>query len=220
MLSKADNELLTRTGPGTPMGALLRRYWLPAALSVEVSAGGPACEVLLMGEELVAFRNPDASVGLLGRHCSHRAADLSYGRGEDGGLRCGYHGWLFDAAGNCLEQPAEADKSFCEKIRHPAFPCHEAAGIIWAYLGPGQPPAVPAFDWMQAPDDFVFSFKGYQKCNWMQAHEGEIDPSHLSFLHRFFQDTADEDAYGRQIRIGRCSRSTCQSTTSTTGATT
>jgi phthalate 4,5-dioxygenase len=200
MLSKADNDLLTRTGPGTSMGALLRRYWQPAALSVEVPAGGPAREVLLMGEELVAYRNADGSVGLLGRHCSHRAADLSYGRVEDGGLRCSYHGWLYDAAGKCLDQPAEPlDKRFHEKIHHLAYPCHEAAGIIWAYLGPGNPPPVPGFDWMLAPEDFVFTFKGYQECNWMQAHEGEIDPSHLSFLHRFFQDTADEAAYGRQI---------------------
>ena len=200
MLSKADNDLLTRTGPGTPMGGLLRRYWQPAALSTELTSGGPAREVLLMGEELVAYRNLDGSVGLLGRHCSHRAADLSYGRVEGGGLRCAYHGWLYDAAGNCLDQPAEPpDKRFCDKIHHLAYPCQEAAGIVWAYLGPGAAPPRPGFDWMLAPDDFVFSFKGYQECNWMQAHEGEIDPSHLSFLHRFFHDSADEDAYGRQI---------------------
>jgi phenylpropionate dioxygenase-like ring-hydroxylating dioxygenase large terminal subunit len=200
MLSKADNDLLTRSGPGTPMGGLLRRYWQPAALSAELAAGGAAREVRLLGEDLVAFRNLDGSVGLLGRHCSHRAADLSYGRVEDGGLRCNYHGWLYDVAGNCLDQPAEpADKRFCDKIRHLAYPCREAAGIIWAYLGPEAPPPLPAFDWMLAPEEFVFAFKGYQECNWMQAHEGEIDPSHLSFLHRFFEDTADEDAYGRQI---------------------
>jgi phthalate 4,5-dioxygenase len=200
MLSKAENELLTRTARGTPMGTLLRRYWQPAALSAEVPAGGPAREVVLMGEELVAYRNPDGSVGLLGRHCPHRAADLSYGRVEENGLRCAYHGWLFNAAGNCLDQPAEPlDNRFHDKIHHLAYPCHEAAGIVWAYLGDGAPPSVPAFDWMVAPEEFVFSFKGYQECNWLQAHEGEIDPSHLSFLHRFFQDTADEDAYGRQI---------------------
>ncbi len=200
MLSKVENERLTRTGPGTPMGDLLRRYWQPAALSEEVPAGGPAREVVLLGEELVAYRNEDGRVGLLGRHCPHRAADLSYGRVEDGGLRCAYHGWLLDATGACLDQPAEPrGKAFCEKIHHTAYPCQEAAGIVWAYLGPGTPPPLPRWDWLLAPEAYVFSFKGYQECNWLQANEGEIDPSHLSFLHRVFEDKVDEEAYGVQL---------------------
>src|SRR6266852_4684313 len=125
------NVLLTRISPGTPCGDLMRRYWQPAAL----------------GEDLVLFRDEQGRPGLLGLHCAHRGADLSYGRLEDGGLRCLYHGWLYDVAGRCLEQPGELGGStFKDRVRQPAYPCEEKGGLILAYLGPGEPPLLPAYD--------------------------------------------------------------------------
>src|SRR3982750_1466467 len=139
MLVEELNVLLTRTGRGTPCGELLRRYWQPAALSEELPAGGAPLPGRLLGEDLVLFRDEQGRPGLLGLHCPHRGADLSYARLEDGGLRCLYHGWLFDVSGQCLEQPGEpAGSTFCQRVRHTAYPCLEAAGIIFAYLGPGE----------------------------------------------------------------------------------
>ena len=138
---------------------------------------------------------------MLGRHCCHRGADLSFGRLEDGGLRCIFHGWLFDVAGNCLEQPAEPEGSrFHTKVRQPAYPCTERNGIVFAYLGPGEPPALPDYDCFAAPESFSFAFKGFLDCNWLQALEVGIDPAHASFLHRFFEDEDTEAGYGRQFR--------------------
>ena len=189
MLSQAENDLLTRTGPGTPAGELLRRYWQPAALSEELPVGGAPVPVPLLGEELVLFRDEDGRPGLLGLHCSHRAADLSYGRLEDGGLRCLYHGWLYDIHGNCLEQPGEpAGSDFKSKIHHPAYPCHEIGGIIYAYMGPGEPPPIPPYEFIAAPETHRANTKVYQECNFLQANEGNIDPDHLSFLHRLHSD--------------------------------
>src|SRR5487761_1577021 len=153
MLTEERNELVTRTGPGTPCGELMRRYWQPAALSEELPPGGAPLPVRLLGEDLVLFRDEQGRPGLLGLHCSHRAADLSYGRLEDGGLRCLYHGWLYDIHGNCLEQPGEpAGSDFKSKIHHPAYPCHEIGGIIYAYLGPGAPPPIPPYEFIAAPE--------------------------------------------------------------------
>ncbi|HZT06222.1 MAG TPA: Rieske 2Fe-2S domain-containing protein, partial [Chloroflexota bacterium] len=141
MLTKEENDLLTQTGPGTPCGELMRRYWQPAALSEELPPGGAPVPVRLLGEDLVLFRDDAGHPGLLSLHCPHRGADLSYGRLEDGGIRCIYHGWLFDVSGRCLEQPGEpAGSTFHERIRHTAYPCVEKNGIIFAYLGPGEPP--------------------------------------------------------------------------------
>ena len=138
--------------------------------------------------------------GLLAKHCAHRGADLSFGRAEHGGLRCPFHGWLFDAQGACLEQPAEPEGSrFCQSIRQPAYRCQVAGGIVWAFLGQGEPPALPAFDCFAAPDAYTFAFKGLMECNWLQALEVGIDPAHASYLHRFEEDETDE-TYGRQFR--------------------
>jgi nitrite reductase/ring-hydroxylating ferredoxin subunit len=201
MLSADHNRLVTLTGPGTPAGALLRRYWQPAALVEQLDGPRPVKPVRLLGEDLVLFRDPEGRYGLMGRHCAHRGADLAFGRCEDGGLRCPFHGWLFDAAGACLEQPAEpADSQFYRKVRQPAYPCVVRAGIVWAYLGPGEPPAFPAFDCFAAPDSHVFAFKGLIACNWLQALEVGIDPAHASFLHRFFEDDDPAASYGRQFR--------------------
>src|SRR5256712_9171606 len=165
MLSAAENELVTRIGPGTPGGDMMRRYWQPAALAEELPIGGPPLPIRLLGEDLVLFRNDQGEPGLLGIHCSHRGADLSYGRLEDGGLRCIYHGWLYDLNGRCLEQPGKpAASTFHQKIRHLAYPCVERAGLIFAYLGPGEPPLVPEFEHLRAHDEFRFATKYLQDC--------------------------------------------------------
>ena len=185
MLSQEENELLTRTGPATPGGNFLRRYWQPVALSEELPADGAPLPVRIMSEDLVLFRDEQGQLGLLGLHCSHRRADLSYGRVENGGLRCLYHGWLYDRRGNCLEQPCEpVSKRFCEKVHHTAYPCHEQAGIIFAYLGPGEPPLFPGYEPLLAPAGHVLVTKIFHECNYFQANEGNLDPSHVSYLHR------------------------------------
>jgi phthalate 4,5-dioxygenase oxygenase subunit len=189
MLSAEDNELLTRTGPGTPGGELLRRYWQPVALGTELPAGAPPLAVRILSEDLTLFRDDQGRIGLLGIHCSHRAADLSYGRVEDGGLRCLYHGWLYDVAGNCLEQPGEPEGSvFKDKVKQLAYPCREAGGLIFTYMGPGEPPLLPNYEFMGAPDENLYASKVYCASNYLQGNEGNIDPSHLSYLHKFFSD--------------------------------
>ena len=191
MSSKAENDLLTRTDPGTPGGELLRRYWQPVALSKELKPDAPL-NVKVMGEDLVLFRDDEGRLGLLGAYCPHRCADLSYGRIENGGLRCLYHGWLFDRQGRCLDQPAEpVNSGYKEKIRHTAYPCHEAAGAIFAYMGPGQPPLFPNFHFIAAPSRHVHENKLHHNCNYLQANEGNIDPAHLSFLHSFVEPPSD-----------------------------
>jgi nitrite reductase/ring-hydroxylating ferredoxin subunit len=201
MLTADMNERITRAGPGTPCGALMRRYWQPAALVEELDPARPVRRVRLLGEDLVLFRDPAGRYGLLDRHCAHRGADLAFGRCEDGGLRCPFHGWLFDIAGACLEQPAEPPGSnFRQKIRQTAYPCVERGGIVWAYMGPGTPPPFPAFDCFVAPGSHVFAFKGFMECNWLQALEVGIDPAHASFLHRFLDDEDLDDTYGKQFR--------------------
>jgi phthalate 4,5-dioxygenase oxygenase subunit len=158
----------------------------PVALAKELPVGGDPLSVRLLGEDLVLFRDDNGRLGLLGLQCPHRCTDLSYGRIEDGGLRCIYHGWLFDIEGNCLEQPGEpAGSTFKDKIKHTAYPCKEAAGLIFAYLGSGEPPLLPAYEFLTADLDYVHSGKVYHDCNYLQGNEGNIDPSHLSFLHAF-----------------------------------
>src|SRR6266545_4051086 len=184
MLTEEDNQLLTRTDTGTPCGELMRRYWLPAGLSREIPEGGAPLPVRLLGEDLVLFRDERGRPGLLGLHCSHRGADLSYGRVEDGGLRCIYHGWLYDVHGRCLEQPGEpAGSTFHEKIRHVAYPCIERNGAIFAYLGPGEPPEFPNYELLSRPPEHTQVMKSLQECNYLQANEGNVDLSHLNFLH-------------------------------------
>ncbi len=186
MLSKQEHQLLTQTGPGTPCGELFRRYWQPVALSEELPLGGFPIPIEIMGEELVLFRDEQNRVGLLDLHCSHRAADLSYGRVEDGGLRCIYHGWLYDVNGRCLETPAEPEGSNLKlTIRHPAYPCQEAGGAIFAYMGPGEPPLLPNYGPLGAPEENRVATKYLQECNYLQALEGNEDPVHVRFLHRF-----------------------------------
>src|ERR1700720_3375488 len=188
MLSKEENRLITLTGPGTPGGALMRHYWHPIALADELPPGGAPMPVKILGEELVLFRDDRDRLGLLGLYCSHRCADLSYGRIEDGGLRCLYHGWLFDIEGRCLEQPAEPPESrYKDEIRHLAYPVIERAGLLLAYLGKGEPPLLPSYEFLAAPPEHRYLQKTFMECNYLQALEGDIDPAHLSFLHRSLQ---------------------------------
>jgi phthalate 4,5-dioxygenase len=187
MLAKEINELLTRTGPGTTMGAFLRRYWLPALLTEEVPAPDcPPVQVRLLGEELVAFRDSQGRVGLLEEHCLHRGTSLYYGRNEDCGLRCIYHGWKYDVDGRVLDTPAEpAGSTFKDRLRHTAYPTHEAGGMVFAYLGPpDRQPLFPSYRWAQLAPEHVYVSKSLLECNYLQGLEGECDSSHLSFLHR------------------------------------
>ncbi len=201
MMSREQNDEITRVGSGTPAGELLRRYWMPAALSDELAGERPLTPVTLMGERLVLFRDENGTLGLVQRQCPHRGADLCYGRLEHGGLRCVFHGWLFDTDGQCLEQPAEPEGSrMHEKIRARSYPVMEQNGIVFAYLGPGEPPPMPDFDCFRAPESHVFAFKGLWECNWLQALEVGIDPAHASYLHRFLEDDDPADSYGRQFR--------------------
>src|SRR5579862_1471405 len=150
MLSKEDNELLTRVGPGTPMGDLMRQYWMPALISTEVPERDSApYRVRLLGEDLIAFRDTEGQVGLLGTHCPHRGASLFFGRNEECGLRCVYHGWKFDVTGQCVDMPNEpAESNFKSKIRAIAYPCRERGGMVWAYMGSlAEPPALPDLPW-------------------------------------------------------------------------
>ncbi|HXQ51086.1 MAG TPA: aromatic ring-hydroxylating dioxygenase subunit alpha [Stellaceae bacterium] len=195
MLSQEQNDLVTRAAKGTPGGELLRRYWQPVALEEELPPGAPPKPVRIMGEDLVVFRDQAGRPGLLGLHCPHRKADLSYGRIEDGGLRCVYHGWLFGVDGRCLHQPGEpAHSDFKDKIRHTAYPCRDVPGLILAYLGPGEPPALPPFPFFSAPREQVWTKKFHHECNYLQGNEGNIDPQHLSILHRIGMDSVLSNA--------------------------
>ncbi|MBM2576707.1 aromatic ring-hydroxylating dioxygenase subunit alpha [Jannaschia sp. Os4] len=203
MISQALNDRLTLTGPGTPAGRVMRHYWMPAALSDELLGARPVVPVTLLGERLVLFRDEAGELGLIDRHCPHRGADLAYGRLEDCGLRCPFHGWHFDRTGQCVEQPGEPEGSrMHERIRATAYPVTEHAGVIWAYMGDGAPPPLPDLDCFRAPGTHVFAFKGLWECNWLQALEVGIDPAHASFLHRFLQDEDPADGYGKQFRDG------------------
>ncbi|HEV7662332.1 MAG TPA: Rieske 2Fe-2S domain-containing protein [Chloroflexota bacterium] len=186
MLSTQDNELVSRVGPGTPMGNLMRQYWLPAMLSSELpQPDSDPVRVLLLGEQLIAFRASNGAVGLIQNHCPHRGASLFFGRNEEAGLRCVYHGWKFDINGACLDMPNEpAESDFRTRVKAVAYPTQERGGVVWAYLGPRQtPPPLPDLEANNvAPGDGrVIAVQ--RECNWLQALEGDIDTSHLGFLH-------------------------------------
>lgn len=194
MLTREENELLTRVGPGTPMGRLMRHYWLPVVLSSELAPGGRVKRVRLLGEPLVAFRTKTGKVGLLGEFCTHRRASLYFGRNEESGLRCVYHGWKYGLDGQCVDMPNEpAESNFQEKVRHPAYPCAERGGVVWTYMGPSDAiPGLPDLEWAMVPEKQRLVTRFYQECNYLQALEGGIDPSHISFLHGV-ADAGDAD---------------------------
>ena len=188
MTSARENEILTRTGPGTPMGALLRRYWLPALLASEIPEPDcPPVRVTLLSERLVAFRDTQGEIGLIDEFCAHRGVSLWFGRNEEGGLRCPYHGWKYDRTGQCVEIPSEpAESGFCSRIRLKGYPCVERGGVVWAYLGPPeQRPSEPAYEWTAVPPPQRHVTKRLQECNFLQAMEGGLDSIHSTFLHRY-----------------------------------
>ena len=186
MLSKEDNELLTRVDRGSPMGELLRRFWTPALISEELPT--PDCNPVslrLMGEDLVCFRDSNGSIGILDAYCPHRRVNLFYGRNEECGIRCVYHGWKFDVAGNCIDMPSEPEKTnFKNKVKLTSYPTLERGGVIYVYMGPvGLKPELPDLEWAYLPEARRTATKRLQENNWVQAVEGGIDSSHISFLH-------------------------------------
>jgi phenylpropionate dioxygenase-like ring-hydroxylating dioxygenase large terminal subunit len=210
-MQAAQNELITRIGPGTPCGELMRRYWQPVALQDEFDprfdpgmATRPLKALRLLGQDLVLFRVAEGRFGLLDRDCPHRGADLKYARHDGDGIRCPFHGWKFDATGRCLETPAEPmGSTLCQRVRQRSYALKLAAGVLFAWLGPEDlaPPELPAFDCFRAPATHRFAFKGLWRCNWLQAFEVGIDPAHASFLHRMLDEDVDPaHTYGRQFR--------------------
>jgi len=191
MLSKELNELMTHVGPGTPMGNVLRRYWMPALLSNEVPhADSDPVRVRLMGEDLVAFRDTNGRVGLIQNNCPHRGASLFFGRNEEAGIRCVYHGWKFDTSGQCVDMPNEpAESDFKSKVKAVAYPTHESGGIVWTYMGPADK-QLPFrnFGTEQLPPEQWRASKTLTYCNFVQAMEGNLDTAHISFLHRSLDD--------------------------------
>ena len=186
MLSREENDMLTQTGPGTPMGELFRRFWIPACLSEEIPAADcPPVRVKLLSETLIAFRDSNGAPTLVDAYCPHRGAPLFFGRNEECGIRCVYHGWKFDASGKCVDLPNSPEgETYKDKVELKAYPCFDAAGMVWAYLGPkDRTPPRPGFDWMSLPDDRTYVRKYHLRCNYFQALEGDYDPSHGAFLH-------------------------------------
>ena len=193
MLSREENTLLTQVHAGSPMGAVFRRYWIPALLTEEIAE--PDCapvRVRLLGEDLVAFRASDGKIGLLGEHCAHRGTSLFFGRNEECGLRCIYHGWKYDVEGHVLETPAEpAGSQLKNKVRQTAYPCVEAGGIVFTYMGPkDKTPLFPSYPWLGLPQNQIYIAKSQLECNYLQGLEGDCDSAHLNFLHRMFKPDA------------------------------
>jgi 5,5'-dehydrodivanillate O-demethylase len=188
MLPKEENELLTRVGPGTPGGELLRRYWHPIAVTKELTEQHPTKFVRVLGEDLVLFRDKGGRLGLLAERCSHRGASLVYGRVEERGIACAYHGWVYDAEGNCLQCPAEpADSKFHLTVKHKAYPVQEHLNLAWAYMGPAPAPMMTHYDTLFRKDGHRNIVVHPQlDCNWFQAMENSVDPAHLQVLHQEF----------------------------------
>jgi phenylpropionate dioxygenase-like ring-hydroxylating dioxygenase large terminal subunit len=206
MLRKEQNDLLTQTGPGTPMGRLFRSYWIPALLAEELPEPEcPPVRVKLLSERLVAFRDTGGRLGLIDEFCAHRGVSLWFGRNEENGLRCPYHGWKYDVTGQCVEVPSEpVESGFCKKIKLKSYPLVERGGILWTYMGPpeAQPP-LPEWEFVLVPPEQRYISKRWQECNWLQALEGGIDSSHVSWLHRsdLESDPLFKGAKGNQYNL-------------------
>ena len=190
MVSKEQNERLTKVGPGTPMGELMRRYWHPIAVTTELEEE-PTKEIRLLGEDLVLFKDLKGRYGLIGRYCAHRRVDLSYGMPEEKGLRCMYHGWMYDTTGQCIEQPFEEtvhpDGHFKEKTKLPAYPLQTLGGLIFAYLGPQPAPLLPRWELLTMEGAILReTFISDLPCNWLQCMENSVDPVHLEWLHGYY----------------------------------
>jgi phthalate 4,5-dioxygenase len=194
MLSHEKNALLTQTGPGTPMGRFMRSFWTPAMAAREVPAADePPVRLQLLGERLVVFRDSEGRVGVLEEHCPHRGASLFFGRVEEGGIRCVYHGWKFDVTGACLDLPTEVSTSKMRfNIKAKSYLARIAGEVLWVYMGDGPAPELPSFGFMGLPEGHVYASRWEQECNYAQAMEGELDSAHVGFLHRLVSKT-DED---------------------------
>src|SRR5712692_2433101 len=202
-MTNEENELLTRVGPGTPMGNLFRQFWFPVVPSDEApEAGARPIRMKLLGENLVMFRDTAGRVGLLAENCSHRCASLYFGRNEDGGLRCVYHGWLYGVDGRCLDMPNEPIGDMLkQRIQHPAYPCREVNGTIWTYMGPRRGddiPSLPEFGLATLPANQKRLSLTVRECNYLQSLEGDLDLSHGAYLHSF---TAREFLIGQQNHL-------------------
>ncbi|MDO8678552.1 MAG: Rieske 2Fe-2S domain-containing protein [Acidobacteriota bacterium] len=206
MLKKEQNDLLVQCGPGTPMGQMFRRYWLPALLADELPENEcPPVRVKILSERLIAWRDTQGRLALTDEFCAHRGVSLWFGRNEENGLRCPYHGWKYDHTGQCIEVPSEpVESGFCQQIKLASYPLVERGGVLWAYLGPpeAQPP-LPEWEFAMMPPDRRFMSKRIQESNWLQAMEGGIDSSHVSFLHRgdLSQDPLFKGAKGNQYNL-------------------
>jgi phthalate 4,5-dioxygenase len=206
MLRREQNDLLTQTGPGTPGGALFRSYWIPALLAEELPENEcPPVRVKLLSERLLAFRDTQGRYGLIDEFCAHRGVSLWFGRNEENGLRCPYHGWKYDVTGQCVEVPSEpAESRFCQRIRLKSYPLVERGGILWTYMGaPERQPPLPEFEFALVPPAQRHVAKRLQESNWLQALEGGIDSSHVSWLHRgeLNSDPLFKGAKGNQYNL-------------------
>ncbi len=207
MLRKEQNDLLTQTGPDTPFGRMFRCYWIPALLAAELPENDcPPVRVKLLSERLIAFRDTNGCYGLMDEFCAHRGVSLWFGRNEDCGLRCPYHGWKYDVTGQCVDMPNEPEQSaFAKKVKLSSYPLVERGGVLWTYMGPpaSQPP-LPEYEFAMVPAPQTYTSKRWQECNWLQAMEGGIDSSHVSFLHRgdINTDPLFKGARGNQYNLG------------------
>jgi phenylpropionate dioxygenase-like ring-hydroxylating dioxygenase large terminal subunit len=185
MLSMEHNDILTRVGPGTPMGELMREYWVPACLPQELKPDATPTRIKLLGEKLIAFRDTEGRIGILDHRCPHRCASMFFGRNEEGGIRCAYHGWKFDVDGNCLDQPnLPEDQRFTDRVKAKAYKVAEKGGLVWVYMGKRRvPPPLPALEVLSLPDSERMTLCHMRDCNWLQSLEGDIDTSHFGFLH-------------------------------------
>ncbi len=197
MLTYEQNEMITRVGPGAPMGELFRNYWIPFLPSADLERDGEPMRVRLLCEDLVAFRDSEGRVGLVDHACPHRGAPMLFARNEDCGLRCVYHGWKFHRDGRTVDTPAEPERSrFKDNVKIKAYPCQERNGVVWAWMGKGAPPPLPNFEWNMVPAENVVVTFRIQECNWLQALEGEIDSAHAPLLH----GRADSEGFINQWR--------------------
>lgn len=187
MLKREINELLTRTAASTPMGALFRRYWLPALLAEELPENdAPPVRVKLLSERMIAFRDSQGRYGLIDEFCAHRGVSLWFGRNEESGLRCAYHGWKYDVTGQCVDVPSLPENStFCSRVKLRSYPLVKVGDILWTYMGdPALTPPLPRFEFIEVPPEQTYTSKRWEECNWLQALEGGIDSSHVSWLHQ------------------------------------
>ena len=199
-MNKEMSEVLVRVGPDTPMGRLMRRYWVPILSSWEIPEPDcPQVRVKILGEKLLAYRDSQGRAALIDEFCAHRGVSLFFGRNEENGIRCSYHGWKFDLNGQCVELPSVPD--LAPKMRIKAYPCIERGGLVWAYMGPpDKQPAPPELEWCAIPESHRYVSKRLQECSWLQAMEGGIDTTHASWVHRY---ELDRDPMHREAKANK-----------------